>query len=335
MIPHRYPFGSAPRCLLSLTLTLAAGWWTPTVLAQQHPSSIRAGLEAIQIRPNVHVVFGAGGNVTVHVGEDGLVVVDSGSTDAAEKLLEAIRSISGQPIRLIVNTSADPDHMGGNAILGGAGVGLSPDPFGFGNNATVLAHENTMLRMSLPREGVVPLPAKMWPNDTFTSKFRSMYVNNEAIQVMRQTGAHTDGDAMVLFRKADVLVTGDVLDLRQFPVIDPANGGTIQGSLEALNRLVTELVVPNMPLVLKEGRTLVVPGHGRVSDFAEVVEYRDMVTVIRDRVQSMIDKGQTLAQVKAADPTKGYRGRFGKDAGPWTTEKFVEAVYNGLKGPRS
>jgi len=217
-------------------------------------------------------------------------------------------------------------------VLGSAGVGLSPDPFGAGNNATVLSHENTMLRMSLPSEGVEPLPAKMWPNDTFTSRFRSMYVNDEAVQVIRQTGAHTDGDVMVLFRRADVVVAGDVLDLRQFPVIDPAKGGSIQGSLEALNRLVTEFVVPAMPLVLKPGRTLVVPGHGYVSDFAEVVEYRDMVTVIRDTIQSLIEKGMTLEQVKAANPTKGYRARYGQDSGPWTTDKFVEAVYNGLKG---
>ncbi len=335
MTPHTRTRGSAPRWSLTLVLALATGWWAQGLRAQQHPSSTRAGLETIQIRPNVHVVFGAGANVTVHVGEDGLVVVDSGTTEAADKLLEAIRSISRRPIRLIVNTSADPDHVGGNAVLGPAGVGLSPDPFGAGNNATVLSHENTMLRMSLPGEGAVAVPAKMWPNDTFTSKFRSMYVNDEAIQVIRQTGAHTDGDVMVLFRKADVVVTGDVLDLRQFPVIDAAKGGTIQGSLEALNRLVTEFVVPNMPLVLKEGRTLVVPGHGRVSDFAEVVEYRDMVTIIKDQVQALIDKGMTLEQVKAANPTKGYRGRYGKDSGPWSTDTFVEAIYNGLKGPRS
>jgi cyclase len=334
MISHRQSLGSVPMGWVALLLSLVGSLGPAGLLAQQHPSSTRAGLEAIRIRPNVHVIFGAGGNVTVHEGEDGLVLVDSGTTEAAEKLLEAIRAISSRPIRLIVNTSADSDHTGGNAVIGAAGVGLSPDPFGFGNNATVLSHENTMLRMSLPGEGVAPLPAKMWPNDTFTSKFRSMYVNDEAVQVIRQTGAHTDGDVMVLFRKADVVVTGDVVDLRQFPDIDPTKGGTIQGSLEALNRLVTELVVPNMPLVLKEGRTLVVPGHGRVSDFAEIVEYRDMVTVIRDRVQALIDKGHTLAQVKAADPAKGYRGRFGKDTGSWTTEKFVEAIYSGLKGPK-
>jgi glyoxylase-like metal-dependent hydrolase (beta-lactamase superfamily II) len=290
------------------------------------------GLETIQIRPTVHVIFGAGANVTVHTGEDGLIVVDSGSTESADRLLAAIKAISPQPIRIIVNTSADADHVGGNAVLAAAGRGISPDPFTVGTEqATVLAHENVLLRMSAPTGSESPFPTRMWPNDTFTSRFRPMYVNDEAVQVIRQTGAHSDGDSMVLFRKADVIVTGDVLDLRQFPVIDSKNGGSIQGELDALNRLLTEFVVPNVPLVLKPGRTLVVPGHGYVADYGEVVEYRDMVTVVRDLVQEMVNKGMTLQQVKAANPAKGYRGRWGKDTGPWTTDMFVEAVFNGLK----
>jgi glyoxylase-like metal-dependent hydrolase (beta-lactamase superfamily II) len=314
----------------ALALTCAHG-----IVAQQPPPS-RSRLESIQIRPNVFVIFGAGGNVTVHVGEDGLVVVDSGSTENAGSLLESIRAISSRPIRVLINTSADMDHVGGNAVVGAAGIGLSPDPFGDGNHATVLAHENVLRRLSaLGTNGTEsPLPTKMLPNDTFTSRYRSFYVNDDAVQVIRQTGAHSDSDVMVLFRKADVIATGDIVDLRQFPVIDPLKGGSIQGELEALNRLLTEFVVAGAPLVLKPGRTLVVPGHGYVSDYAEIVEYRDMVTVIKDTIQDLIDKGQTLAQVKAADPTKGYRGRYGSDTGTWTTDMFIEAVYNGLKPPR-
>ena len=322
----------APAWLVVLALALSCGQWAQDVLAQQHPSTTRAGLESIQIRPNVHVIFGAGANVTVHVGEDGLVVVDSGSTEMASSLLDAIKGISSQPIRLIVNTSADLDHVGGNAVIGGAGTGLGPDPFGDGNRATVLAHENVLLRLSaLGANGSEsPLPTRMLPNDTFTSRYRSLYVNDEAVQVIRQTGAHSDSDVMVLFRKADVIATGDVLDLRQFPVIDRAKGGSIQGELEGLNRLLTEFVVAGTPLVLKSGRTLVVPGHGYVSDYAEVVEYRDMVTVVKDTIQDLVDKRLTLEQVKAANPTKGYRGRYGADKGQWTTDMFVEAVFNGV-----
>jgi cyclase len=327
-------FRRAPMRLAALALVpgLSGLLWAHAAAAQQHPSTTTAGLEVIQIRPNVHVIFGAGGNVTVHAGEDGLIVVDSGLTEKAGTLLEAIKAISSRPIRMVVNTSADLDHVGGNAIVGGAGIGLSPDPFGDGNHATVLAHENVLRRLSgLGSNGAESsFPTKMLPNDTFTSRYRSMYVNDDAVQVIRQTGAHSDSDVMVLFRRADVIATGDILDLRQFPVIDTAKGGTIQGELEALNRLLTEFIVPNVPLVLKPGRTLVVPGHGYVSDYGEVVEYRDMVTVIKDTIQELIDKGQTLEQVKAANPTRGYRGRYGSDSGEWTTDMFIEAVFNGL-----
>ena len=318
--------------LVAVAVGLCASQSAARVVAQQHPATRSNGLEWFQIRPNVHVIFGAGGNVTVHAGEDGLVVVDTGSSETARSLLDAIKTISPRPIRLIINTSADMDHVGGNAVLGGAGIGLSPDPFGDGNHATVLAHENVLRRMSGlgSAGGESPLPTKMLPNDTFTSRFRSMYVNDDAVQVIRQTGAHSDSDVMVLFRKADVIATGDLLDLRQFPVIDPGKGGSIDGELEALNRLLTEFVVPNMPLVLKSGRTLVVPGHGHVSDYGEVVEYRDMVTVIRDTIKDLIEKGQTLEQIKAANPTRGYRARYGSDTGAWTTDMFVEAVFNGL-----
>jgi glyoxylase-like metal-dependent hydrolase (beta-lactamase superfamily II) len=302
--------------------------------AQQHPSTTIAGLETLRIRPNVSVIFGAGANVTVHNGEDGLVLVDSGSTDIAGTLLEAVRAISPRPIRLIVNTSADADHVGGNGTLAAGGTPLSPDPFSRERRATVLAHENVLLRMSAPTGQQSPFPAVMWPTETFTSRYRSMYVNDEAVQVIRQTGARTDGDVMVLFRKSDVVVSGDIIDLRHFPVIDRARGGSIQRELEALNRLLTEFVVQNIPQVLKASGTLVVPGHGYVCDYGEVVEYRDMLTVIADIIESMVGKNMSLEQVKAANPTRGYRARYGAETGSWTTDMFVEAVYDSVKEAR-
>src|SRR5436309_2779227 len=327
---ERLRFGSVAVPLIALTLVLGGHEGAQALPGQQHPSTTAAGLETIQIRPNVYVVFGAGANVTVHVGEDGLVLVDSGSGDMADALLRALRGISPRPIRLIINTSADADHIGGNGVIGGAGVSVSPDPFARESHATVLAHENVLRRMSAPTGSQSPFPAKMWPTETFTSRFRPMYVNADSVQVIRQTGAHSDADVMVLFRKADVVVTGDILDLRQFPVIDRGRGGSIQNEVDALNRLLTELIVPNGPQVLKPGGTLVVPGHGYVSDYAEVVEYRDMLTVIADIIRDMIGHGMTLDQVKAANPTKGYRGRYGSDGGAWTTNMFVEAVFHDL-----
>jgi len=295
----------------------------PRVAAQQ--------FDTVQIRENVWVIFGAGGNVTVHLGEDGVILVDSGSEAMADKTLAAVRAITKAPIRMIINTSADLEHVGGNDKVGAAGVAINPDNFSDEEHATVLAHENVLQRISAPKNrSEKPAPTAMWPTETFTSKYRSFYVNDEAVQVIRQLGAVSDGDVIVHLRRADVIATGDIVDLRRFPVIDPAKGGSIQGELEALNRLL-DLTVPPMPLVLKPGRTLVVPGHGRVSDYGELVDYRDMVTTIKDIIEDMVKKGMTLEQVKAANPTAGYRKRYGSDSFPWTTDMFVEAIYNGLK----
>jgi cyclase len=335
MGPYLKRFGPGLVRLTAFVFALVGHEARPAVLAQHHPSTNVAGLETIQIRPNVYVIFGAGANVTVHVGEDGLVLVDSGSSETADTLLQAVKSISPRPVRLIINTSADADHVGGNAVMASRGVPLTPDPFARENRATVLAHESVLRRMSAPTGSQSPFPPQMWPTETFTSRFRSAYINDEAVQMIRETGAHSDGDIMVLFRKADVLVSGDIVDLRRFPVIDRARGGGIQRELEALNRLLTEFVLPNVPQVLKSSGTLVVPGHGYVSDYGEVVEYRDMLTAITDIVQNMIEKGMTLDQVRAANPTRGYRGRYGTDTGPWTTDMFVEAIYRGLKGAPS
>ena len=299
-----------------------------TSLLAQRPGD-NPPFETIQIRPNVHVIFGAGANITVHVGEDGVILVDAGAGAAADKVLAAVKAITSAPIRLVINTSADLDHVGGNEALAKAGISVNPDGFSDEDRAIVLAHENVLLRMS-GNEATFPSP--LWPTETFTARHRSMYLNDDAVQVLRSTGAHSDGDSIVHFRRADVIATGDILDLRHFPVIDPKSGGGIQGELAALNRLL-ELVVPAMPLVLKPGRTLVVPGHGPISDYAELVEYRDMVTIITDNIEDMITKGMTLDQVKKANPTAGYRSRWGRESGPWTTDMFVEAVYNGLKNP--
>ena len=303
----------------------------PRVQAAQGPAA-SAGLETIQIRPNVYVIFGAGSNITVHLGEDGVILVDAGTAAQAPQVVAAVKALTPQPIRLIINTSADPDHVTGNEVVSAAGREVNPDAFSDDPHATVLAHENVMLRMSTPSGAETLFPTALWPSETYTARVRSMYLNNDAVLVHRHVGAHSDGDSVVLFRKADVIATGDILDLRHFPVIDPAKGGSIQGELASLNRLL-ELTVPAMPLVLKPGRTLLVPGHGRVSDYAELVEYRDMVTTIKDNVEVLLKEGKTLAQVQAANPTAGYRARWGRETGPWTTAQFVEAIYTGLTAP--
>ena len=315
---------TSQRWLIASVVVCATGALISPARAQQ------PAVETIQIRPNVFVIFGGGANVTVHLGPEGAVLVDSGSAMAADRVLAAVHAITSKKIRLIINTSADSDHVGGNETLAAGGVSLNPNEFNGGSEqAAVLAHENVLLRMSAPTGQTSLFPIGMWPTETYTSRVKSMYVNDDGIQVIRQPAAHSDGDSIVFFRRVDVIATGDIVDLRQFPVIDPAHGGTIDGEIDALNRLL-ELAIPAMPLVYKEGRTLLVPGHGRISDHAELVEYRDMVTVVRDVVKNMIDKGMSLDQIKAANPTQGYRTRYGSDTGPWTTDMFVEAVYKGL-----
>ena len=151
-----------------------------------------------------------------------------------------------------------------------------------------------------------------------------MYLNGEAIEVVRQPAAHTDSDVVAFFRRSDVVMAGDVLDTRQFPVIDVERGGSIQGEIAALNRLV-DLAVPSTPVVTREAGTIVVPGHGRLCDQYDVVDYRDMVTIVRDRVRDLKKAGRSLADVKAAQPAKGYVGRYGNP------DRFVEAIYRSTK----
>jgi cyclase len=317
------------RCLVALAVVLGASH-SPQGLDAQVSSPAGDAVETIQLKPNVYVIFGAGSNVVMHVGAEGVILVDAGSEAMADRVIAEVRKITSDPIRLIINTSADPDHIGGNERIARAGVNLNPNAFNSGDRAAgVLAHENVLNRISAPTGQQAPYPVGIWPTETYISKIKSMYLNDEGIQVIHQPAAHSDGDSIVFFRRADVVVTGDILDLRGFPVIDTAGGGTVQGELAALNGLL-DLAIPAMPLIYKPGRTYLVPGHGRIADHAEVVEYRDMVTVIRDRIQSMVDKGMTLEQIKAANPTQGYRARYGSDTGAWTTDMFVEAVFKGL-----
>jgi len=335
MMRHRFlllaaALGGSLVFVASGTIAHVASGFSRTVLAQDRPYD-RGSFETIQIRPNVFVIFGAGANITAHVGDDGIVVVDSGTAAMADKVVETVRRLSARPIRYIVNTSADADHVGGNAALARAGRSIMEDNFTEEDRAAIVAHENVLLRLSAPGGGAQPADSDLWPTETFTSRFRSLYVNDDAVQIIRQLGAHSDGDVLVHFRRADVIVTGDILDLRHFPVIDAARGGSIQGELDALNRLL-DLTVPAMPHVLKPGRTLLVPGHGRVADYAELVEYRDMLTVVRNIVADLVKKGMSLDEVRKANPTAGYRARWGRETGPWTTDRFVEAVYNGVKG---
>jgi len=322
---------------LLVAAVLALGGAAGRIAAQEPGSS---GLSVVQLRSNFYLIGGAGGNIVVQVGPEGVILVDSGSTEGADQVLAAIRRLTDLPIRYLINTSMDADHTGGNeklakaglSILPGAvvaGAGLDDDVVSNFGRASVLAHENVLARMSAPTGRQSPVPSALWPTKTFNYHQYSMYLNGEGIQVIHQPAAHTDGDTIVFFRRGDVIATGDIIDTTRWPVIDTKRGGSVQGELDALNRLM-DMTVFNLPLQWKADRTFLVPGHGHVYDKLDLLEYRDAVTIVRDRVQDLIDEGKTLSQVKAANPTLGYRSQYGADSGPWTTDMFVEVIYNEL-----
>jgi cyclase len=278
------------------------------------------------VQGNVHLLVGGGVNSAVHVGEEGVMIVDAQPGALSEKVLAAIRGISGKPIRHVVNTSADADHIGGNEALAKAGStrtgGVVVGQIGTGITATanIIAHENMLNRVSAPTGATAAIAQAAWPTETFFGEKKDMLFNGEGIQFLHQPAAHTDGDMMVYFRRSDVLVTGDVFSTVGYPAIDAARGGSIQGTIDALNRII-DIAIPSNT---QEGGTMIVPGHGRVCDEMDVVEYRDMVTIVRDRVKEMADRKMTLAQVQAAKPTFDFDARYGDGTA------FVAAVYAGV-----
>jgi glyoxylase-like metal-dependent hydrolase (beta-lactamase superfamily II) len=283
-----------------------------------------AEIHMLPVQGNVYMLVGAGANIAVQVGGDGVLVVDTGFGQSDDKVVAAIRRLSDKPIRRIINTHVHRDHTGGNEGISRAGVRLVP-PQGVGDfvgqGGEIYAHLAVLKRMIESKT-----PSVSWPENTFATPYKDMFFNDEAVRLFYQPAAHTDGDVIVFFRRSDVISAGDVFVKTSYPVIDVEHGGTINGIIDALNRII-DLTVPRDK---QEGGTMVIPGHGRLSNEADVVDYRDMVTIIRDRIQDMIHKGMTLEHVKAARPTFDYDPLYGSNSGLWTTDMFVEAVYRTL-----
>jgi cyclase len=293
----------------------------------QNPDFSKLEVQTLKVQGNVYHIAGAGGNITVQTGDDGILIVDTGYEQMAGKVLAAIRKLSDKPIRTIVNTTLADDHTGGNGpmvkagFLNQAGPGLGGRP----NEADLIGHNNLLRLMS--EIGEAKISTDRWPPSTYPGKQKDFYINDEPVIILHIPNATTSGDSMVWFRKSDVISAGDIFDMTSFPYIDVAHGGSITGVIESLNTLLDIMV----PKHLQEGGTMVISGHGRSGDEHDVLEYRDMVTIVRDRVQNAVKKGMTLQQIKAAKPsyTYEYEPRFNRNPA-WTAEMFVEAIHKNL-----
>jgi len=319
--------------VLALLVAGAAGVQAaqPARRAAQPAAPATPPLELVteHVRGNIYMIGGDGGNVTVQVGDEGVLIVDSGFAQHAQALLAEIRKLSKEKIDYIVNTHYHPDHTGGNAIIaptgqyvGGVGIGVAP-------RAAIWAHENVLTRVSTTTgSGKEPLiPPQGWPIETYFTATQELVFNGEPIQMIHMPNAHTDGDSVIFFRRADVIATGDLFNTTMYPYIDVAAGGHINGYIDALNRIIDIAI----PAENEEGGTMIISGHGRIADEYDLLVYRDAITIIRDRIADMIAKGMTLEQVQAARPTLDYDGIYGATSGFWTTTQFVAVVYNNLK----
>jgi cyclase len=290
--------------------------------AQQVQQSTGIPYEVRHVQGNVYMFASTLGNVAIQIGKDtghdGVLLVDTGPARLGETILAEIRKLSSDPIRFMIVTSADADHNGSNEAL------LKPAAsrgFQLQSDVALFAQDNVLQRFSRPGSGV---PGGAWPTLTFLDE-KNFAFNGEAIQIFAEKNAHTDGDSIVLFRGSNVLVAGDIFLTTGYPIIDLARGGSIQGEIKALNHIL-DLTVPRS---MQEGGTMVIPGHGRLCDEADVTEYRDMLTIIRDRVLDMQRKGKTLEEVQAARLSRDYDRRYSTSA--WTGDMFIDAVYRSLK----
>lgn len=292
-------------------------------------------LEAVKVRKNFYMIAGAGGNIAVQIGSDGIVLVNTGAPNTSDRVLATLKTLTDLPIRYIINADSGTDFVAGNEKLARAGYTIFTNALGGGaglpngGGASILSHDSVLREMSKVKPAY---PSGALPNEAFFTPRKAIRMNDEGIEIFYQPAAHTSADSFVLFRASDVVVAGDVMDTTRFPVIDVAAGGSIAGEIAALNRLIDLTIAPT-PYIYKDVGTYVVPGHGRVSEQMEVVDYRDMVVLVRDNVADLIKQGKTLDQIKAARPALPYETRYGTQAG--ATSAFIESIYKSLQAKKS
>jgi glyoxylase-like metal-dependent hydrolase (beta-lactamase superfamily II) len=338
-------------------------------IADQSPKD--GEVHILPVQGNIYMLVADGTNITASIGPQGVLVVNTGSAQVTEKLQAAINQLANavaaapttnncfgpncpgvafgwsspfintvissptpaKPLRYIINTSAAVEHIGGNERLAASGFfprgGGLGTVTGVGRTASIVAHENVLNRMSAPVGKQPAAPERAWPTDTFFDEFYKLpeYFNSQAVIVYHEPAANTDGDSIVFFRHSEVISAGNIFSTVSYPVIDLEKGGSIQGVIKGLNHIL-DLAVAEYR---SQGGTWIIPSHGRLSDTADVASYRNMLVMIRDRIQDMINKGMTLEQVRAARPTLDFDGRYGSTTGSWTTNLFIEATYRSLR----
>ena len=326
-----------PLCALLALGVLAGAAFAQTDLTaaeshgEQNADFSNAELHVWPVQGNIYMLVGDGANITLQVGKQGALLVNTGFDKMSDKVVAAVKKLSERPLQYIINTNSYPDSTSGNepVRLAGTtitGANVTNDIRDSREGAQILAQENVLTRMSAPTGKKSPTPPEAWPTDTFLGSEKTLFFNGEPIEIIHQPNALTDGDSIVFFRKSDVISAGDIFNTDGYPVIDVEKGGTIEGTVLALTRIVNMAVVEHE----EEGGTLVIPGHGHLCDQAEVVEYRDMVAIVRDRVKGAIKNGMTLAQVKEAKLTRDYDPIYGHNS-YWTPDMFIEAAYKSLK----
>ena len=288
------------------------------ILAQGGQNFDAVQVQTVRVQGNVYMLTGAGGNVTVQIGDDGVLIIDTQFAPMAPRLLAAIRKLSDKPIRYIINTHVHRDHSGGNEEIAKA------------TGAKIIAQENVLKVMSAPPTGRPndpndrSTPRGLWPTETYTDR-KTLTFNGEQIEIIYLPAAHSSGDSIVFFRGSNVITAGDAFAIR-FPAYDYDGGGRIQGSIDGLNRIISLIDSAKK----QPGRTYIIPGHGRICDEPDVVKYRDMSIVLRDRIRSMIRKGMTLEQVKAAKPLADYDALYYSPTGLGSDDTVTEVMYKDL-----
>jgi len=316
--------------LLAILICMGGGIFAAPALAAQEPQADNSKLHIFHVQGNVYALIEPTNNITVQIGEDYIIVVDTGVAELADDVISAIKSLSDLPIMYVVNTSSDPEHTGGNVKLSQAGWAL-PNAGNTGANpeaglevatkarlasgAPIVGYTDTIVRTTT---GKLASNAVTYGDEGFT------LFNKEPALFYHLRAAHTDGDSVVFFRRSDVISVGELFSPDTYPIIETDKGGTLNGLIDAVNDIIVMMVPQNN----EEGGTYAIPGHGHICDRNDIVNYRDMLTIIRGRVQDLVRKGMKLDQVKAAKPSFDYDKLYGSSTGPASTDKFIETVYH-------